>query len=100
MIHLVVRLKLRNEWIFLLNYTHMLQEQNSSSFNSQKENMMLEANLATNLETSNVKNVVKTQTTDKLTDAQKADKVKQSEVVEQSKRPSFNRTLEAYSDCV
>lgn len=78
----------------------MLLEQNSSSFNSQKENMMLEANLATNLETSNVKNVVKTQTTDKLTDAQKADKAKQSEVVEQSKRPSFNRTLEAYSDCV
>ena len=74
----------------------MLQEQNSSSFNSQKETMMQ----AANLETSNVKNVVKTQTTDKLTDAQKADKVKQSEVVEQSKRPSFNRTLEAYSDCV
>ena len=78
----------------------MLQEQNSSSFNSQKENMMQVANLATNLEASNVKNVVKTQTTDKLTDAQKADKVKQSEVVEQAKRPSFNRTLEAYSDCV
>ena len=78
----------------------MLQEQNSSSFNSQKENMMQVANLATNLETSNVKNVVKTQTTDNLSKAKKADKVKQSEVVEQSKRPSFSRTLEAYSDCV
>ena len=78
----------------------MLQEQNSSSFNSQKENMMQVANLATNLETSNVKNVIKTQTTDNPSKAQKADKVKQSEVVEQSKRPSFSRTLEAYSDCV
>ena len=52
-----------------------------------------------NLETSNVKKVVKTQTA-KLANAQKADKAKQSEVVEQAKRPSFSRTLEAYSDCV
>jgi hypothetical protein len=55
---------------------------------------------AQNLATSNVKNVVKTQATAKLASEQKTDKVKQSEVVEQSKRPSFSRTLEAYSDCV
>ncbi len=52
-----------------------------------------------NLETSNVKKVVKTQAV-KLANAQKADKVKQVEVVEQATRPSFSRTLEAYSDCV
>ena len=53
-----------------------------------------------NLETSNVKNVVKTQTTDNPSKIQKADIAKQSEVAEQSKRPSFSLTLEAYSDCV
>lgn len=74
----------------------MLQEQNSSSLNSQKENMMQ----AAKIETSNVKNVVKTKSTAKLVSAQKADEVKQPEVVELSKRPSFSRTLEAYSDCV
>ena len=52
------------------------------------------------IETSNVKNVVKPKVTAKLVSAQKADEVKQPEVVELSKRPSFSRTLEAYSDCV
>jgi hypothetical protein len=74
----------------------MLQEQNSCSFNSQKENMMQAANLAT----SNVKNSVKTQAAAKLASEPKADKAKQTEVVEVSKPPSFSRTLEAYSDCV
>lgn len=78
----------------------MLQEQNSSSFNSQKENMMQEANLATNLETSNVKNVVKTQAIVKLDSAQEEDKPKQAKVAELEKQPSFSLTLEAYSDCV
>ena len=80
----------------------MLMEQNSSSFKSQKENMMQ----AANLETTNVNNVVKTQATaklaisTKLVSDSKADKAKLPEVVEQVKPPSFSRTLEAYSDCV
>ena len=78
----------------------MLQEQNSSSFNSQKENMMQVANLATSLDKSNVKNPVKTQATAKPSNAKKADKAKQAEVAEVSKPPSFSLTLEAYSDCV
>lgn len=52
------------------------------------------------IETSNVKNVVKAKATAKLVSALKADEVKQPEVVELSKPPSFSRTLEAYSDCV
>ena len=80
----------------MIDYTHMLLEQNSSSFNSQKENMMQVANL----ETSNVKNVVKTQAIVKLDSAQEEDKPKQAKVAELEKQPSFSLTLEAYSDCV
>jgi 3-polyprenyl-4-hydroxybenzoate decarboxylase len=57
-----------------------------------------------NLETSIVKNVVKTQAAAKLASEQKADKAKPAEVVELLNQPpkpqSFSRTLEAYSDCV
>jgi hypothetical protein len=74
----------------------MLQEQNSSSFNSQKENMMQVQNLAP----SNVKDLVKTQAAAKLASEQNADKAKPAEVAESPKPLSFSRTLEAYSDCV
>jgi hypothetical protein len=73
-----------------------LQEQNSSRFNSQKENMMQAANVkqATKLNQANIAiNQALTQKTESA-------KVKNANVVELTKSQSFNRFLEAYSDCV
>ncbi len=81
---------------FFYQLNSQRQEQNSSSFNSQKENSMQ----AHNLKANHVNNGVKAQVIAKLADAQKSDETKKTEVVTLTKQPSFSRTLEAYSDCV
>jgi hypothetical protein len=73
-----------------------LQEQNSSRFNSQKENMM---------QVVNVKQASKPQVANQAisqTLAKQSEKpdVKVVKVVDTNETASFNRFLEAYSDCV
>ena len=73
-----------------------LQEQNSSRFNSQKENMM---------QAANVKQVAKATLANKainqaLIQKTESTKLKADSVVELTKSQSFSRYLEAYSDCV
>jgi hypothetical protein len=77
-------------------FDHKLQEQNSSRFNSQKENMM---------QAVNVKQVTKPELANNainqsLIEQSKKVDVKVVEAADANKTASFNRFLEAYSDCV
>ena len=73
-----------------------LQEQNSSRVNSQKENMMQAANVK-QVTKQNLVNKIANQA---LIQQSQVTKVKTENVVELTKSQSFNRLLEAYSDCV
>jgi hypothetical protein len=73
-----------------------LQEQNSSRFNSQKENMMQAVNVK-QASKPQVANQAISQTLAKQSEKPDAKVVK---VVDTNKTASFNRFLEAYSDCV
>jgi hypothetical protein len=73
-----------------------LQEQNSSRFNSQKENMMQAANVK-QVTKQNLVNKIANQA---LIQQSESIKAKTENVVELTKSQSFNRFLEAYSDCV
>ena len=72
----------------------MLQEQNSCKFNSQKENIM---------QVANVKQVAKPELIGQVYEpalSQKADKAKESIVVDSQKQPNYKRMFEAFNDCV
>ena len=73
-----------------------LREQNSSSINSQKENMMQAANVK-QVTKQNLVNKIANQA---LIQQSQVAKAKTENVVELTKSQSFNRFLEAYSDCV
>ena len=73
-----------------------LQEQNSSRVNSQKENMMQAANVK-QVTKQNLVNKIANQA---LIQQSQVTKVKTENAVELTKSQSFNRFLEAYSDCV
>lgn len=77
-------------------FNSTLQEHNSYIFNSQKENMM---------QVINVKKVVEAELIDEIYEPalnQKSDKLKVQEasILSLKKQKDFNRTLEAFSDCV
>jgi hypothetical protein len=73
-----------------------LQEQNSSRFYSQKENMMQAANVKQVTQHNLVNKAIK----QALIQKPENNKANQDNVVELNKTQSFNRFLEAYSDCV